>query len=352
MESGFGVLLFVFAAGLLTAFALNSLVFGRRFRARARRLLRARKTALLVKSLLESVGAEKADSKAHLAGLAETLKEAQSALSEFEALEEGKLGAADEAEVQARVSAAKGKAQKAREEALSREEERAEIRAALDAGLNREKKVKHLPLNASSGEKLENRVGDERYKPRDGVELKVPASLEASLAKEQLNQQRRAASSAAQVARKTGPLNAQTRPAASAKPKADWDDVARQFSAGMDKVLSENGLNGKRLNDIAKKVSSPFFRAQIPAEQWISWGLRARKKGAYEAAALLFDKATVSGRDLQSVRQALYLSGELRISKNIDPVKGINRIRKLLELGGDDAWTEAAKKMVITIGGK
>lgn len=347
-------MLLVFAAGLLTAFAVSSLVFGRRFRARARRLLRARKTAILVKSLLESLGAEKAGSGEHLAGIEEALKEVRGALSELEALEGGKLGEADEAEIEARVSSAKEKARKAREEAKAREEERAGIRAVLDAGLGGERKARHLPLNANSGEKLEGRAGDERYRPRDGVELKVPPSLEASVEVERLRQQRLAQNAAGKVARKTGPLNALPKisAAAGAKPKADWDDVARQFSAGMDKVLSESGLNGKRLNDIAKKVSSPFFRAQIPAEQWISWGLRARKKGAYEAAALLFDKATVSGRDLQRVRQALYLSGELRISKGIDPVKGVNRIRKLLELGGDDAWTEAAKKMVITVGGR
>lgn len=354
-SEGIGVFVLVFAAGLVTALACVA-VFGRKVLRWSRRALKMRKTALVVQALLASVEAEGAATKAHLAEVWETLKEARTALSGIlaqDGLEETKLDAAEEAEIQALVAAAKGKAKKAREEAQAREDERAGIRAVLDSGLDREKKVKHQPLNASLSEKLEGAQGDARYKPKGGTELPGAARLEASIAKVRSEQQKMA--QAGQVARKTGPLNGTQSPfqeAQGAKPKADWDDVARQFSAGMDKVLSESGLNGSKLNSIAKKVSSPFFRAQIPAEHWIKWGLRARKKGAYEAAALLFDKATVSGKDLQAVRQALYLSGELRISKGIDPVKGINRIRKLLELGGDDAWTEAAKKMVVSIGGR
>ena len=84
----------------------------------------------------------------------------------------------------------------------------------------------------------------------------------------------------------------------------------------------------------------------VPSEQWLEWGETARNRKCFVAAVTLLEKGLTTEKNVSLARRALFSVGEIRIGKNMDPEEGAKRLKKVVELNGDDILAKQAKKML------
>ena len=114
----------------------------------------------------------------------------------------------------------------------------------------------------------------------------------------------------------------------------------------MSALLQETPLDDDTTCKLAERMASPNLYIDVPSEQWLEWGETARNRKCFVAAVTLLEKGLTTEKNVSLARRALFSVGEIRIGKNMDPEEGAKRLKKVVELNGDDILAKQAKKML------
>ena len=120
----------------------------------------------------------------------------------------------------------------------------------------------------------------------------------------------------------------------------------RQLTQAMTQLLQEHPIDGALVKSRAERMTSPTLYIELMSNQWLEWGEIAKAKNSPEAAILFLIKGLFREKDKNFARRALYVLGEICVTNNIETEDGINRLKKVIEMNGNDMIAKQAQKIL------
>lgn len=127
---------------------------------------------------------------------------------------------------------------------------------------------------------------------------------------------------------------------------AEYKAAEPFLERGIRALLQETPIDTAALKDAVQKMLSPNYFLEFPSVQWLEWGITAAEKDIPDVAISLLEKNLTMEKDAGLARKALFRLGELRVLKNIDAEAGKARLRKVIEMKGDDLLASEAKRIL------
>lgn len=122
------------------------------------------------------------------------------------------------------------------------------------------------------------------------------------------------------------------------------NNAQRMLSQGLSSLLQEHPVDIPTVVNVAKRLTTMYI--DFSSNQWLEWGEIAKTKNAPEAAIILLKKGLSEEKDANFARRALYTLGEVCVNSNIEKEDGLNRLRKVIEMNGNDILAKQAKRML------
>lgn len=128
-----------------------------------------------------------------------------------------------------------------------------------------------------------------------------------------------------------------------------FDQAQRQLTQAMTQLLQEHPIDGALVKSLAERMTSPTLYIELMSNQWLEWGEIAKAKNSPEAAILFLKKGLSREKDKNFARRALYVLGEICVTNNIETEDGINRLKKVIEMNGNDMIAKQAQRILDSI---
>lgn len=127
---------------------------------------------------------------------------------------------------------------------------------------------------------------------------------------------------------------------------AEFEAASEFLSKGVQALLQESPLDEKFIESIASQITHSSFFIELPSIQWQEWGNTANNKKLPKVALLFLEKALTIEKEAIHARRTLFQIGEIRLHYKLNPEEGIQRLRKVVELNGDDFVARQANKLM------
>lgn len=124
------------------------------------------------------------------------------------------------------------------------------------------------------------------------------------------------------------------------------ESAQRLLSLGLTSLLQEHPVDTAAVKNLVTRMTSPAIYINISSNQWLEWGEIAKTKNSPEAAILLLKKGLSLEKDANFARRALYTLGEICVNSNIEKEDGLKRLRKVIEMNGNDMLAKQANRML------
>ena len=125
-----------------------------------------------------------------------------------------------------------------------------------------------------------------------------------------------------------------------------FDQAQRLLAQGMTQLLQEHPVDSAMVKSLAERMASPTLYIEISSNQWLEWGEIAKTKNSPEAAILLLKKGLSREKDKNFARRALFVLGEICVTRKIEPEDGIKRLQKVIEMNGNDMLAKQAQRII------
>lgn len=132
---------------------------------------------------------------------------------------------------------------------------------------------------------------------------------------------------------------------ASAK-DGQFDQAQRLLTQAMTQLLQEHPIDAVGVKQLTERITKPSLYIEISSNQWLEWGEIAKAKNAHEAAIMLLKKSLSIEKDRNFARRTLYVLGETCVNHEIDIEEGYNRLRKVIEMNGNDMLAKQARHLL------
>ncbi len=127
---------------------------------------------------------------------------------------------------------------------------------------------------------------------------------------------------------------------------AETENAQRLLSQALNSLLQEHPIDKLAVKDLVDKLTGPKVFIEFSSNQWLEWGEIAKSKNAPEAAIVLLKKGLTLEKDANFARRALYTLGETCVNNNIEKSEGLARLKKVIEMNGNDILAKQAQKMI------
>lgn len=124
------------------------------------------------------------------------------------------------------------------------------------------------------------------------------------------------------------------------------DQAQLQLGQALTQLLQEHPVDTALVKSTAERMTAPDQYLEFSSNQWMEWGEIAKAKNAPEAAIALLKKSLSKEKDANFARRALFVLGETCLNNKIEVQDGINRLKKVIEMNGNDMLAKQAKMML------
>lgn len=124
------------------------------------------------------------------------------------------------------------------------------------------------------------------------------------------------------------------------------EQAHQQISTAITMLLQEHPVDANLVKTTIERVTAPDQYLEFSSNQWMEWGETAKAKNAPEAAVLLLKKSLSLEKSANFARRALFILGEISINNKIDIEDGVARLKKVIEMNGNDILAMQAKRML------
>lgn len=115
---------------------------------------------------------------------------------------------------------------------------------------------------------------------------------------------------------------------------------------GLNGLLHETPLDDLTINHAVERMANPELLIDITANQWLEWGNVLSKSGLHQSSILCLERNLALETDEKYARMALLLNGAQRLKFSIEPDIGRQRLKKVIDLKGDDQHAKRAADML------
>lgn len=182
-----------------------------------------------------------------------------------------------------------------------------------------------------------------------GIKIETRKKSKAEQAAEALEERLRSYAERNPMAERKAKTRASIEEGFKAAKEGMHEKAHRILSQAFNALLQEHPVDTALVKGLAERITSPSLYVDFSSNQWLEWGEIARSKNSPEAAILLLKKGLSLEKDANFARRALFILGEICVNNKIEFQDGINRLKKVIEMNGNDMMAKQARRMLDSV---